>query len=55
MKIELFQDVNKCWRWRIVADNGEVLATSEAYASKRNAIDTGKMLAFHTNLKLEKK
>ena len=27
----------KSWYWRIVAKNGQVVLTSEAYASKRNA------------------
>jgi len=53
-KIQLFQDTNKCWRWRITASNGEILATSEAYSSRRNATDTAKMLAEATRLAIVK-
>lgn len=30
-------DRPKPWYWRVVAKNGQVLLTSETYASKRNA------------------
>lgn len=45
MKIELFEDAGGCWRWRLVGGNGEILATSEAYAKKGNAKRTAKRLA----------
>ena len=52
--IQLFQDKNKCWRWRLVAGNGEVLATSEAYCSKKSCLDTAKGLAEATQLSIVK-
>jgi len=33
-KIEIFNDKSKKPRWRLVSTNGNVLATSEAYARK---------------------
>ena len=44
LKIDLFEDVGGCWRWRLVAANGEILASSEAYAKKGNAKRTAKKL-----------
>jgi hypothetical protein len=44
MKLELFQDVADCWRWRLVGGNGEILATSEAYAKKSNAMRTMRLI-----------
>jgi uncharacterized protein YegP (UPF0339 family) len=38
--IELFEDRRGARRWRIRAANGRILATSEAYAERRNAQDT---------------
>ncbi len=35
MKIEVFSDAAKEWRWRLIADNGEVVATSgEGYKNR---------------------
>lgn len=51
-KIELFRDVNRCWRWRIVGGNGEVLATSEAYSSMTQCKDTARLLAKVTALEI---
>jgi uncharacterized protein YegP (UPF0339 family) len=34
---EVFQGQDGDWRFRVRADNGEVVAQSEAYASKENA------------------
>lgn len=53
--IKLFKDVNNCWRWRLVAGNGEILANSEAYASKQKCIQTAKRLAEATGLPIEGK
>jgi uncharacterized protein YegP (UPF0339 family) len=52
--IQLFQDVNDCWRWRIVASNGEILASSEAYASKQKCKQTAVRLAEATELRVVK-
>lgn len=51
--IELFRDVNGCWRWRLRASNAEILATSEAYSSKTKARQTAKRLAEATGLKIK--
>jgi len=32
--IELFEDKNKKWRMRIMAENGNIIMSSEAYSSK---------------------
>lgn len=37
MKIQLFKGRDG-WRWRLKGRNGEIVATSEAYARKHNAI-----------------
>ena len=37
-RFEVFKDKKKQWRFRLRATNGRVIASSEAYASKRNAI-----------------
>jgi uncharacterized protein YegP (UPF0339 family) len=44
LNIELFKDNNSKWRWRLVARNGEILATSEAYSSKQAAKETAKKI-----------
>lgn len=36
-KFQLFVDVNGLHRWRLRAANGEIVAQSEAYRSKRDA------------------
>ena len=47
MKVELFKGADG-WRWRLRASNGEILATSEAYTDKRNAVETAKLV--HDNM-----
>jgi uncharacterized protein YegP (UPF0339 family) len=37
-QIEVFQGENDQWYWRGKAKNGEIVATSEAYAQKFNAL-----------------
>jgi hypothetical protein len=38
MEIRVYQDLAGGWRWRVVADNGRIVADSaEAYDSKSNA------------------
>ena len=34
MYLQMFQDKRKKWRFRLVANNGNILASSEAYSSK---------------------
>jgi uncharacterized protein YegP (UPF0339 family) len=44
VRIEPFQDVNHKWRSRLVAWNGEILHSSEAYSDMTACYDTIKML-----------
>ncbi len=37
-RFEVFRDRKKQWRFRLRARNGRVIASSEAYISRRNAI-----------------
>ncbi len=37
-RFEVFKDKKKQWRFRLRARNGKIIAASEAYASKRNAV-----------------
>ena len=43
MKVELFKGKDG-WRWRMIGTNGEILSTSEAYASKASAERTVKIV-----------
>lgn len=37
-KFEVFKDRQKQWRFRLRARNGKIIATSESYISRRNAV-----------------
>ena len=37
-RFEVFQDRRKQWRFRLRATNSKIIAASEAYVSRRNAI-----------------
>lgn len=37
-QFEVFRDRKKQWRFRLRARNGKIIATSEAYISRRNAV-----------------
>lgn len=37
-KFEVFTDARGMFRWRLRAANGEIVAQSEAYPTKRNAV-----------------
>jgi uncharacterized protein YegP (UPF0339 family) len=37
VKFELYRDVSKQYRWRLIAGNGEIVATSEAYTQLSSA------------------
>lgn len=50
IEIEVLQNVNGCWYWRLVAENGEVLATSESYSSKTKCMKTVKSVSKTTGL-----
>lgn len=52
--IQLFKDVNGCWRWRLEASNGEILASSEAYSSKAMCRKTAVRLSEATGLGINK-
>ena len=38
-KFEIFMDAQDEFRWRLKADNNEVIATSEGYTSKASCIN----------------
>ena len=40
MYLQMFQDKRKKWRFRLVANNGQTLASSEAYSSKTKCRNT---------------
>ena len=37
-RFEVFRDLRQQWRFRLRARNGKIIASSEAYVSRRNAI-----------------
>jgi uncharacterized protein YegP (UPF0339 family) len=38
MKFKFYQDAGKQWRWRLVAENGRIVAdSSEGYVTEHNA------------------
>ena len=43
MKVEVFEGKDG-WRVRLVGDNGEIIATTEAYDSKSNANRAAEMI-----------
>lgn len=43
-KIHIYQDRAGEYRWRLKAENGETVATSEGYSSKEAAMHSAKML-----------
>lgn len=42
MKILFNQNVNGCWFWKLVGQNGETLSVSESYSSKTKCLKTAK-------------
>jgi len=40
MKWEVYKDKAGEYRWRLVAANGEIVAASEGYKNKKDAIET---------------
>lgn len=47
MKIEMYQDKRKEWRWRIIASNGKIVAVSgEGYKRKASMKKTLQRLLF---------
>ena len=55
MKIEATQNVNGAWYWKLVGDNGEIMAVSESYSSKGNCNKTVKSVAKELGFTLNKK
>jgi uncharacterized protein YegP (UPF0339 family) len=37
VKFELYRDVKQQYRWRLIAGNGEIVATSESYTTLASA------------------
>lgn len=44
IKIELFKDKNKKWRFRLRATNNKILCSSEAYSRKKYCEDTADLI-----------
>jgi uncharacterized protein YegP (UPF0339 family) len=42
--IEVFRDKKATWRFRIMAGNGQIVAQSEAYTRRRDAVRAAKRL-----------
>jgi uncharacterized protein YegP (UPF0339 family) len=38
MNVEVYQDEGGGWRWRLLGENGEVVAVGESYTRERDAI-----------------
>ncbi len=50
---KIYIDKAGYYRWRLVAGNGEIVANSEAYASKQNAMTSAKRvkeIAWHADI-----
>ena len=45
MKIIVQKNSQGAWFWHLIGGNGEILASSEAYASKGNCLRTAKLVA----------
>ena len=45
MYVEMFRGEDKKWRWRLMAVNGNILATSEAYSTKAKCRSTADSVA----------
>ena len=41
---QIFKDEQGQWRWRLIAKNGEIVATSEGYTRRSNAIKMAKRM-----------
>ena len=45
MKIVVQKNVQGAWFWHLIAANGEILSSSQAYASKGNCKKTAKLVS----------
>lgn len=52
MKTELYKDTAGEWRFRIKADNGEVVAVSEGYHNLRDAMGTAHKIQPDATMKI---
>lgn len=55
MKFEIVINQNGAYFFRLVADNGNILASSEAYSSKTKCVQTVKAIAKGFNLQYDSK
>ena len=54
MKMVVYRDGHHEWRWRLVADNGEVVADSaEGYFNKSHAVEMARKVSPHAALVIE--
>jgi len=44
VKFQIYRDVAGEFRWRLVAANGEIVATSEGYTTKYNATRSAQLV-----------
>jgi uncharacterized protein YegP (UPF0339 family) len=54
MRFELDTNINGAYFFRLVADNGNILASSEAYSSKTKCVQTLKSIAKEFGLRFDK-
>jgi uncharacterized protein YegP (UPF0339 family) len=45
MKIVVQKNIQGAWFWHLIAANGEILSSSQAYASKGNCKKTAKLVS----------
>jgi len=55
MKFEVAINQNGAYFFRLIADNGNILASSEAYSSKSKCVQTVKAIAKEFNLQYDPK
>lgn len=44
-EVQVFKTIGGKWSWRLVANNGEILAHSEVYTRKWSTLKTAKVVA----------
>jgi len=54
MKMVVYKDGHKEWRWRLVAENGQVIGDSaEGYFNKSHAVEMARKVSPHAALVIE--
>lgn len=48
-RLDIYQDANKKWRWRIFMSSDEVGASTQGYVNKSECIDNLKKIASHVS------